>query len=492
MWRESRQSPIDLSEPQAPGRGSNRTVVPVSGPGDGRFLSEAACQALAKRVIGMAIGGGHTQVALDSVWTGAVHWARNRINVSDDVRNNDVGIIREIRGAHTAGVIHQNMIDDASLEAAMRRAERLLQLLPEIAGSVLSDVEYTEQHLNPMIWSEATYRQEAGVRAEVARSSIQIAEQAGLVAAGSITISASGRAVMNSRGRAMYYPYTGVQCSMTVRDPQGTGSGWAGVSHWDWGQIDPKAITQRAVEKCLASRNPVALEPGRYTTILEPQAVYQLVGVFWDGNTDPRLDAERGNPVPPFGKGGAMSRLGEVVMDERLTVESDPMDPELGQVPFAYNGNLGRLEIYRPVQWVRRGVLVNLGYDLSYAMNYLGKNTSLLTSGVFRMRSSAPPVSVDEMIATTTRGLLVTRLDGLGGMLGAVGYTRDGLWLVENGKIAKPVKNFQYRENPYSLLQPARLEQIGAPVRVFTQGEAVVVPALKVKDFNFTQLVDAV
>src|SRR6188472_4173068 len=81
-------------------------------------------------------------------------------------------------------------------------------------------------------------------------------------------------------GVPQYAPYTQAQCSMTVRDPAGTGSGWAGLSSYDWGQIDAPALAQRALQKCLASRNPVALEPGRYTVILEPQAVADLLEVF--------------------------------------------------------------------------------------------------------------------------------------------------------------------------------------------------------------------
>ncbi len=454
-----------------------------------RFLSREACAALAKRVIGMTTGGGHTQVVLNSSWTGNVRWARNRISTCGDVRNDDLGIIREINGADPETQVQLNMIDDAALEAAVRRAERVLQFMPEQAGSLL-EVEYTEQHLNPTIWSEATYQLEAEARAEVARTLCAKAEQAGLVAAGYVQVGATGKAVMNSRGRALYYPYTDAQYSVTVRDPHGTGSGWAGVSHWDWGKIDTAALTERAIEKCLASRNPVALEPGRYTTILEPQAAFQLIGIVFDGRIDREMNEKQNPPFEIFQRIPYVSRIGEVVMDERLTVEMDPMDPELAHVPFVYDENGGsHVDVYHPARWIHRGVLEQLAYHQAYALQKLNKSTGLPTLGAFRLRSEVPPVSLEEMIATTPRGIRVTHFDQF---VYGQGYTRDGLWLIENGKISKPIKNFRVQEDGFQLLQPTRLEQIGMPERVFSPGVPVLVPPLKVKDFNFTQLADAV
>jgi len=466
--------------------------VPAGAPrgGDERFLSEAACQALAQRVAGMAVGGGHTQTMLESAWASRSRWARNRINTGGDVRETQVTLQRNIRGAEASVAL--NMLDDAALDAAMRKVERLVQTAAETTWSAW-EVEYTEQYLRPVIWSEATYHLEAEAQAEVVQRLIRSVEQAGLVAAGYLEVAAHGRAIMNTRGRAMYYPYTEAQYSVTVRNPEGTGSGWAGVSHWDWGKIDTQAITQRAVEKCLQSRNPVALEPGRYTTVLEPQATYQLFAGYMGANGSNERPEFEANAKPPFGKGGDNTRIGEVVMDERVTLEVDPMDPDLGHVPFLWNGNLQRLEVYHAAQWVHKGVLVNLPYDQEYAMHHLGKNTGLLSFGAIRLRSSAPPVSLEDMIASTTRGLLVSHFTGSSGwLLDASGYTRDGVWLIEQGKIAKPVKNFLFRENPFSLLQSSRLEAIGAPVRVFSPGVPAMMPPVKVKDFNFTQLADAI
>jgi predicted Zn-dependent protease len=118
----------------------------------------------------------------------------------------------------------------------------------------------------------------------------------------------------------------------------------------------------------------------------------------------------------------------------------------------------------------------------------------LLNSGCFRLEGRGPTTTIDEMIATTKRGLLVTRFDKVRLLdkksLLQSGYTRDGIWLIENGKISKAIKNFRFTESPLFALN--NVEQIGIPRRVFCPGSAAVVPAFKVRDFSFTALIDAV
>jgi predicted Zn-dependent protease len=316
------------------------------------------------------------------------------------------------------------------------------------------------------------------------RQLVKPAEQAGMLTAGYIEVSAHGRAVMDDSGRSMYYPFTSAQYSVTVRDPKGTGSGWAGVDWYDWTRINTEQLSAMALEKCLASRNPVAVEPGRYTAILEPQAVCDL----WSALIATGLYRPVNEYSPyPFFKSKGFSRLGETVIDPRITISADPMDPDLAFPPFSPHG-----DVYRPVKWITNGVLTDLWYTQDYAVRELGSDQSLYNSGAFRM--SGGTTTIDEMIATTTRGLLVTRFsdinvtDKQAWLLN--GYTRDGLWLIEHGKISKPVKNFRFTESPLFVFN--NVEQLGVPQRVFHPEAPVVVPAVKVRDFSFTNLSDAV
>jgi len=471
-----------------------------------RFLTADACQALIKRIVALAAGGGSTTVELDSSWVGNLRWARNLILSAGDVRDNELVVSRDVRGAQ--GHTGINQIDDGHLVTALRRAERLVQLQHELPETELEH-PFIEPFPKPAIWSDSSFNLDAESRATGMQALVEPAQKAGVYAAGYIQVSAHGRATMDG-DRVWYYPYTLCQYSVTVRDREGTGSGWAGVDGNDWSKIDAAGLTAIAVDKCLRSRNPVAVEPGRYTVILEPQAVCDLVSILFTARSLDRDSNEFGNPREKhdsqyyhesqlgYHKGPGYSMIGERVFDERLTVSMDPMDPDASFPPFL------RWQVAHPVTWVKDGVLKELAYYRTYAVRKLGLDTGgLPTWGSFRMSGRGDATSVDEMIATTKRGILVTRLAGLAPWatndLLLTGYTRDGTWLIENGKVSKPVKNFRFAEAPLTVLN--RIEQIGVPKRVFRpnapgaipDGYApVVVPALKVRDFNFVSLADAV
>ena len=455
---------------------SIRTLVPdLSTPDpEGRFLSRAQCAALAERVAAFAAGGGDTEIALEGTWSGNVRWSRNQIASSGDVRTNVIAVRRTIRGARESALV--NVYDDVTLRAATRRAERLAQLQMEDPEYAYAD-RYTEPILQPTIWFDSTYDLSADHRAEVFQRLVAPVRSAGLVAAGYVEVSAQGRAVMNDTGRALYYPYTKAQYSVTVRDPEGSASGWAGVDFSDWNRIDTDHLTQIALDKCQRSRNAVAVEPGRYTAILEPQAVCDL----WD-------------PIfqySPFlsnrGDGPLAGKLGQHVLDPTISLGADPMDPDLGFVPFDFDGNA-----YHAVQWIEGGVFTHEIHLRQESIRLFAKNESQLNSGAFRM--SGGSATIDEMIASTSRGLLVTRfsnvrvLDVHSALLS--GVTRDGLWLVERGKISKPVKNFRFVESPFFAFN--NVEQLGVPQRVFRPSMPCVVPPATVRDFSFTTLWDAV
>jgi len=257
----------------------------------------------------------------------------------------------------------------------------------------------------------------------------------------------------------------------------------------DWNdiaRIDTDQLARRALDKCQQSRNPVAIEPGRYTAILEPQAVCDLVAPLVERALD-RQGAEEGrgpfaDPAQP-----GFSRLGQRVVDPRITLGADPMDPDCGFVPFDGMG-----EPYIPVQWIEHGILRALSYRRGYGLTQLGIDAALPNSEAFRV--SGGTVSLDEMVAGTTRGVLVTRFDrirvlDINSMLMS-GVTRDGLWLVERGKISKPIKNFRFTESPMFVLN--NVDALGVPQRVFRPGAPAVVPPMLVRDFSFTALIDAV
>jgi len=453
-----------------------------------RFLSKQACEALAARITAKATGGGQTYVGTFSTWYGNLRWARNRITTGGDVENTTATITRTIFGA--GGNAVTNALDDATLKATIEEAERLrlwYPQWPEMYPVAFDDKGFAENPISsPKIWFDSSYQLTDEARAKILEPIVAQAAKAGLLSAGYMQVGAEGYSVVRDAfgARSLYYPMTSAQFSVTVRDPRGTGSGWAGVDFADWNRIDPLALFHNALDKCKRSQNPVRVEPGRYTAILEPQAVCDLFEHVMYSIS--REGAESGDgPFASARKG--FSKIGERVFDDRITVSADPMDPDLGFVPFDWAG-----EPYLNTKWVENGVLKELAYSRGYGITKLQKDQALPSNYAFRI--SGGTTSIDEMIATTERGVIVTRFHNITlldlNSLLLTGVTRDGLWLVEHGKITKAIKNFRFTESPFFVLN--NVEQLGVPQRVFHPSAPSVCPPIKARDFSFTGLMDAV
>lgn len=476
-----------------------------------RYLSEKECVALANRAKGMAVGGGDMALSIETYWRGNIRFAKNELISGGDLRTTRVYLTRDIFGAKSRVV--SNQIDDIGLEAAVRRSERMLanqrysggrQFRTHYKGvdslgleekrdervssadvdAVSALVQTIEPYSKPKLFFDTTYALEAPNRLAAVKDLIPAVEKHGLLAAGYIEAGADGRAVIDTVGRSLYYPFTTSEYSITVRTPEGTGSGWAGVDFSDWTRIDAEKITNTALEKCLRSKNPVAVEPGRYTAILEPQATHGLMDKLVAAlNTRPQ--AEKGHG--PFAMRGGDTKIGLKVLDDRISITSDPMDPDIGFPPFDINGH-----VYHNTTWIEKGVLQNLAYSRSYGIKELGINSGMPSIGAYRM--SGGTATLDDMVASTKRGIYVTRFSNVGvrdyNSVLCTGYTRDGLWLVENGKITKAIKNFMFLESPLFIFN--NLETLGVPEKVYSPYRPAVAPPAKVRDFSFTSLIEAI
>ncbi len=441
-------------------------------------MSRDEFDALGRRILSFAKADA-TALILNGNSVGNLRWALNRPTTAGDGTYTGVSIQSYI--GNGVGGMSTSEMDDASLQAAVAEAEKLTQYTGAftrtapakyVAGNGDPQLLGPQTYLKPRLWSDASFGLDAADRAELARRLVQPVEAANLRAAGYIEVGAEGGGLMNTRGLVAYYALTSAEYSVTIRTPDGTGSGWAGISDYDWARIDVDSITSRALKKCRDSAHPAALEPGRYTLIMEPQAVADMIGSILGALG--RREAEKG--TSPFGDGKGGTRIGQRVLDDRITLSEDPMDPEAGYLPF---DGIDGFPLH-PQTWIEHGVLKQLAtYDRR-------------TSGSIRM--SGGETSMEEMIGTTRRGLLVTRFNGFDTFdqksLLSSGNTRDGLWLIENGRIKQSIKNFRFNESPMFVFN--NLEQLGRPVRVFSPRSAMIVPPAKVRDFNFTSLVDAV
>ena len=452
------------------------------------ILTRDEARAVTQRILSFATAD-QTRVTVGSGWSGNTRFAASEITTAGGITDTAVTITSTI-GRRRASA-STNVLDDASLKRTVELSERLARLapedpeiMPELAG---------QQYAQVSAFVERTANLSPEARAHAAQTVID-AEQAKanrLSIAGFIEANAGATAVATNAGLFAYHASTDVSMSTTARTPDGTGSGYAVAGSRDWADVNAAALGRRAADKALASRNPQAIEPGMYTVVLEPQAVSDVLPLLFGSFNARSTDEGRS----AFSKAGG-SKLGEKIADARVTIYSDPTDAQLLTQPFDGEG----LPVRR-IPWIENGVLKNLSYSRFWAdkkgVQPTGGGGGGGGGGGF---GGGPPgglkmvggtKSVDELVADTQRGILVTRfwyirfLDQRTVMV--TGLTRDGTFLIENGKITRPLKNFRWNESPLFMLN--KIEEIGRAERVEA---GRVLPSLRVKDWNFTSLSDAV
>jgi len=446
-----------------------------------RYLSREECEAIAKRALSFA-SADETRVLITSSNVSNTRFAVNQISTGGDAFDSVVNVISKF--GKRSGSASTNQLDDAGLRAAVQMSERVAKLSPEDPEAM---PELGPQTYQPGVnWSDATASLDPASRATAVRRITEPAKAAGLVSTGFMEAITGAQAIANGKGLFAYNRSTASVLTTTVRTPDGTGSGWAGATHHDWSRIDAAALGARATAKARTSTNPVAIEPGRYTVVFEPTAVGNLVQFIARALNARAADEGRSFFSSPGGK----NKIGQKVVDERVTITSDPFDPEVAGSPFSSDG----LPTQRVV-WIENGVVKNLDYDRYWAQKVGRAPTG--AGGSIRMNGGS--ASLEDLIRSTQRGLLVTRFWYLRPVdqrtILYTGLTRDGTFLIENGKITKPVKNLRFNDSPIFMLN--NLEAMGVPERVSASeggepGQAIVVPPLKVRDFNFTSLSDAV
>ena len=443
------------------------------------LLTREQAQALAERVLKMSKAE-TAQLAVTTSYQGNTRFAANQMSTAGGVTNAQVAIQSSFGPKHA--VVTTNDLSDDALRRAVEQSERLARLAPDDPEAM--PALGPQQYAAVDAFFDRTAALTAGDRAAAAKLALDAARAAGdLQAAGFIVSGMTAGAVANSKGMFAYHRSTGANYTLTVRTADGTGSGWAAADHPDWSQVDPKAVADRAIGKARLSRNPVAVEPGRYTVVLEPQAVGDLVQLI--ANYADARSADEGRS--PFVKQGGGNKVGEKIVDQRVTIVSDPTDPQLLSQPYDAEG----FPLARQV-WIENGVLKQLFYSRFWAKKQNKTSTGLPQS----MKMLGGSATVDDMVRSTQRGVLVTRLWYLREVdprtILYTGLTRDGTFLIENGKITKALRNFRFNDSPLFMLN--NLEQIGRPVRLAgtEQGGDVVMPPVKVRDFTFTSLSEAV
>jgi predicted Zn-dependent protease len=443
-----------------------------------KLFSEAEARALLEKVIKLSVAD-ECNASLNGSNSGNIRFALNNVSTSGIV--SDISLAVQTSFGKRSGTATVNEFDDASLERVVRRAEELARLAPE-------NDEYMPELDKQVYMPSPTYSQSTADispenRAEVASDSIGPCKADGLVAAGFLLDTAGFSAFANSKGNFGYQQYTDVNYTCTVRTEDGRGSGWVTSNYEDVTQFDAKKDIKVAVQKAKTSVDAKALEPGKYTVILEPAAAAGLISFMMIG-----FDARQADEGRSFlSKKGGGNRMGELVFDPRVSIMADPWSIEAPAMPWD-GERVPRTK--HPI--IDKGRVTHLDYSRYWAQKQgkpvMAEPGNLLMAGGTK--------STAELIKGTKKGVLVTRtwyirlLDPQTLLL--TGLTRDGTFYIENGEIMYPVKNFRFNESPVIMLN--NVEELGKPMRIAgdESNYAMMIPPMKLRDFTFTSLSDAV
>jgi predicted Zn-dependent protease len=286
-------------------------------------------------------------------------------------------------------------------------------------------------------------------------------------------------AIASSQGGWAHHAWTTAELTCTARTPDGTGSGWAGSRSHRVGDVDAAALAKIAVDKAVASAKPARLDPGRYTVVLEPAAVASLM-TFLTGSFNARR-ADEGRSF--FSRPGGGTKVGDKLFPETITLRSDPTDAQLAVMPFDRDA-----VPLAPATWIEKGTVRGLTYGRYWAKKQ-GKPATGQPDGWVLDGGTA---TRDELIKGVKRGVLITRFWYLRWIdqqsILVTGLTRDGVFLIENGAITRPVNNFRFNESPVQML--GKCDGLTAAV-VSPEGN-LRVPALRTHEFNLASISEAV
>jgi predicted Zn-dependent protease len=331
-------------------------------------------------------------------------------------------------------------------------------------------------------------------RGRMVKESLDICQKKGVIGSGYIPKTYLTTCNANTKGLFAYYQSAEAGFILTCRTPDGGGSGWSGITGVkDIGRIDATQLTEVAADKAVKSQKPRAIEPGRYTVILEPRANARFLSLMMGLFNARTAEGAVGNYFT--GKQPGTTKLGEKLFGDAITIKSDIGSTILRQTPIGTDGLAAK-----PVTWIDKGVLKNLFYDRAWAKRQKKEEKEVsATSANMSLVMQGSDTTMEQMIKSTKRGLIVTFFWYIrpvdNSTLLNTGMTRDGLFLIENGEVVGPVQNFRWNMSP--LVGYNNVSAIGQGVPIHT-GESydgpgtALVPPVRIEDFYMTSVSPAV
>ena len=396
-----------------------------------------------------------------------VRFARNSMTTSGEFDETVVGVQISLgqRHAYTTS----NQTDAASIQALVQRAAEMARLSP-VDPEHMPSLGLQTYAKGPEPFDAALATRGPDERAAIAKRAINEADAKKVQIAGFWEQSDGARAVRSSAGLRAADRESTATYTVTARTTDNTGSGWGGRESHRIADLEDLTIARTAIDKAVRSAQPRAVPPGKYTVILEPQAVAEMMGFLLH-----QLDSRSADEGRSFFTG----KLGKSVFADFVSLKSNPSNPDTPSGAFDAEGFP-----LRPQTWIDGGVVKELAVS-----RYWGQKQGTTPTGrhdVFEL-SGGRAESIEELVAGTKRGLLVTRfwynrmLEPQSIML--TGLTRDGLYLVEEGKVTAPLTNFRYNESPVTVLKNVEA-MTKKTFRAADVNDKWHVPALRCHDFT--------
>lgn len=357
-----------------------------------------------------------------------------------------------------------NSTDDTAIDRLVKIAESIAKISPENPEYMPPVEPQTYLKIPERFCKKAESITPEEIANDIAKV-VEFAKSTDYKASGLFEISVSQSAMMNSKGLFAFEKSTGIDYSTTIHGPKG--SGFASENNEFYKNIDVERMARKAHETAVSAQDPKDIEPGDYTVIFEPQAVFDLLEFFgWDMGA---RDADEGTTA-------FAGKIGEKLFSDKINIYTDPTDPEIPGSIFGEDGLATR-----KIEWVKDGVLVRLNHNRFWAKQ---KGTDP-DPALFPIHITGENNTLQDLISQCKKGLLLKRLwyiryvDRKEFLL--TGMTRDGFFLIEDGKIAHPVKNLRFNESPIVFLK--NVVALGKSERV---GSWAKVPPMMSENFTFS------
>jgi predicted Zn-dependent protease len=414
--------------------------------------------------------GDQTFLSLHDASGGTTRFANNQ--VVQNVNTHRVSLAVTVAFGRRHGTAIATDFGEDAIRDMVRRATEVARASPE-------DPEYMKPLAPQEYMPLETMRQDTALagpekRIAYAAQAIQQCQAGGLTAAGIVASSVSAVGLAAKTGLFAYEPRTEAKFSLTAMGEDA--SGWAANVHRSIEALDVPGRTRIAIQKATLAAKPKEFRPGRYTVILEPSAIACLIGpMIW------AMDAKSFYKRTSSYEG----KLGRLIMDRRLTLSNQTRHPDLLGNGFNSEG-LPAEEL----AWIQNGVLKQLRYDRYTAQEH-HVHPSPAFDAPYLSGEGTEAANIDELIRSTPRGILVTNFWYIRDVnptdMTLTGMTRDGVFLIEDGRIAAPLVNFRWHESPFRAF--SNVEAFTAPTdAVSNENWKMQLPAMKIADFNFSSV----